>query len=76
MLGIGCAMATSCRADACIRPPERCGRKLHWRVVGDADPYRVAESKVGDVDEVRGRHVCRPYGWAVCRVMALGMREG
>ena len=28
-------------------------------------PYRGGtEGKIGDSGMVRGRHVCRPYGWA------------
>ena len=27
-------------------------------------PYRGTEGKIGDSGRVRGRHVCRPYGWA------------
>ena len=57
----------------------RIGHKLWYRVgcgPGMPGPYRGTEGKVGDSAVVRGRHVCRPYGWAVGWVMALGMREG
>ena len=27
-------------------------------------PYGVAVGEVDGMGEVRGRHVCRPYGWA------------
>ena len=42
------------------------GHKLWYRVgcgPGMPGPYGVVESKVGDVGWVRGRHVCRPYGF-------------
>ncbi len=42
----------------------RIGHKLWYRIgcgPGMPGPYRMVESKVGDVGWVRGRHVCRPY---------------
>ena len=41
--------------------------KLWYRVgcgPGMPGPYRVAVGEVGGIGVVRGRHVCRPYGWA------------
>ena len=55
------------------------GHKLWYRVgcgPGMPGPYGVAVGEVGGIGKVRGRHVCRPYGWTVWWVMALGMREG
>ena len=28
-------------------------------------PYGATDGKVGDAGRVCGRHICRPYGWAV-----------
>ena len=46
----------------------RIGHKLWYRVgcgPGMPGPYRVVEDELGGIGKVRGRHVCRPYGWAV-----------
>ena len=43
------------------------GHKLWYRVgcgPGVPGPYR-AVGEVGGIGEVRGRHVCRPYGFKV-----------
>ena len=52
------------------------GYKLWYRVgcgPGVPGPYGVAESKVGGIGKVRGRHVCRPYGVVgICERYRLG----
>ena len=55
------------------------GHKLWYRVgcgPGMPGPYGVVVGEVGGIGKVHGRHVCRPYGWAVGWVVALGIREG
>ena len=52
------------------------GHKLWYRVgcgPGVPGPYGVAESKVGGIGKVRGRHVCHPYGVVgICERYRLG----
>ena len=51
------------------------GHKLWYRVgcgPGMPGPYRGVEGEVGGIGKMRGRHVCRPYGWAVGWVATAG----
>ena len=59
----------------------RIGHKLWYRIgcgPGMPGPYRRGETegKVGDSGRVRGRHVCRPYGWAVGWVATARVTAG
>ena len=57
----------------------RDGHKLWYRIgcgPGMPGPYRVAEGEVGGIGKVRGRHVCRPYGWAVGWVATARVTAG
>ena len=57
----------------------RIGHMLWYRVgcgPGMPGPYRETEGNVGDSGRVRGRHVCRPYGWAVWWVAAARVTAG
>ena len=49
----------------------RIGHKLWYRVgcgPGMPGPYRLVEGEVGGIGKVRGRHVCRPYGFRLNRM--------
>ena len=49
----------------------RIGHKLWCRVgcgPGMPGPYGVVEGEVGGIGVVRGRHVCRPYGFRLNRM--------
>ena len=39
-------------------------------------PYRVAVGWVGGIGKARGRHVYRPYGWAVWWVATARVTAG
>ena len=49
----------------------RIGHKLWYRIgcgPGVPGPYGVAVGEVGGIGRVRGRHVCRPYGFRLNRM--------
>ena len=53
-----------------VKPPPYNNGRLNCsngKVEGRACPAPTAQQmgKVGDAGRVRGRHICRPYGWAV-----------
>ena len=57
----------------------RIGHKLWYRIgcgPGMPGPYRVAVGEVGGIGKVRGRHICRPYGWAVWWVATARVTAG
>ena len=55
------------------------GHKLWYRVgcgPGMPGPYGVAVGELGGIGKVRGRHVCRPYGWVVWWVATARVTAG